>query len=305
MVEHEHLSGIQALSQLCNLPVSKIDKYEVAHLYALESSDMPYPIRMLIANETGLLGKYILPPTKFLDIFTNDATHEEALRLFQERRARFHHYAESILHLAPQALSYGLQAPSYRAALLAYRKETKSGEAHKSLLIGALTIDTVQEYETVVHGVFPEAQTAIIDLEGVETKKGNNFSFASGLSTPFASNTFDTVHTNSILHHLEGALSDRKNRIQLFQEAYRILRPGGMLIMVEANLPWIYEMAPKKIPEQIRIDFDRAGLPSPTIRLATNFKSREGMSKWLMDMEHPIWFATEKNNETFEIILKK
>ncbi len=143
--------------------------------------------------------------------------------------------------------SYGIFAPTYLEELINYKNATNNSGDHKSLLIGALTTDTAQEYTGIVKSVFNKAETSIIDIDN-HLKSVPGFQTMNGLETSFQDNIFDTVHTNFLLYQLHNESfenykkesEDRDNNFnKFFKEQYRILKPGGKLIMVEGNL---YEM---------------------------------------------------------------
>lgn len=143
-------------------------------------------------------------------------------------------------------LSYGIFAPAYIEELFLYKKENEKNEEHKSLLIGALTIDTVQEYLGIVKSVFSNPKSLSIDVDGnYLVNEAQDFQIMNGLQTSFKDNTFDTIHTNFLLHQLcdkNGKDSDESGVDMytkfkdLSTEAYRILKSKGKIIMVEGNL---------------------------------------------------------------------
>ena len=146
--------------------------------------------------------------------------------------------------LDAQRFSYGIFGLNYLRGLLAHRgKMEKLGicsEKYSSLLLGALTPDTVREFATIVHTAFPdEAECHVIDLESgakAETMKDIvDFRVANAMHLPYADNTMHSVQTNALfpfLSETEG-LSNEAARQQVFSEVSRVLAPSGIFLMVE------------------------------------------------------------------------
>lgn len=151
--------------------------------------------------------------------------------------------AEAVVDRPMTAFSYGRFYPSYKIFLeLQKKSECAQENTHKSLLIGALTLDTVKEYEQTVKRVHPLAQTFVTDVEGVTTVQRGEFAYGSGLELPYASNSLDSVHTNILLHQLYGSDNRHPNkRASLFAEMLRVLKPRGYLIMVESKFDKVYK----------------------------------------------------------------
>lgn len=65
-------------------------------------------------------------------------------------------------------------------------------------------------------------------------EKGN-FIHADALSLPFEDNSFDTVFSIAVLHHIPS----KENRKRFISEAYRVLKPGGTCVLTAWNtLQW-------------------------------------------------------------------
>jgi len=59
-----------------------------------------------------------------------------------------------------------------------------------------------------------------------------NFQVGSALNLPFKGNSFDKVFSIAVLHHIPS----KKFRIQFLQEAKKVLKPNGLLILTVWNL---------------------------------------------------------------------
>jgi|GEM_PF-3769126 len=166
-------------------------------------------------------------------------------REIHEKAQSLRQYAETLLGTEVIYPSYGMHAPSYLSGLEEY-KRLHSQETHSSLLVGALTPSTVTEFAVVTRHVFPAADLHMLDIEGVTTRnacEASNVTFhkGNGLSMPFTSETFDTVQADLLLDYLQAedhANTNYPAKIKkFFQEAYHVLKPGGMMLLVEHSLP--------------------------------------------------------------------
>lgn len=79
----------------------------------------------------------------------------------------------------------------------------------------------------------------------ISAKRPSNVVFKTGsaLSIPEANASFDSVLMVMVLHHLVGATvrESLENARQAMREAFRVLAPGGKLIIIESCVPsWFY-----------------------------------------------------------------
>ncbi len=144
----------------------------------------------------------------------------------------------------PRVASYGLSLLSYRDGLREQsRREGGREVSHKALLLGAYTTDTIHEFAVTVRDVHPTAECHVVDIEGHKTAEVSpdkvifRQESALQLSTPDAE--MDSVHSNNLLRMLKDPLSKEQdfeeNGRRIYKEARRVLRPGGVLLMVENN----------------------------------------------------------------------
>lgn len=76
-----------------------------------------------------------------------------------------------------------------------------------------------------------ELASCILDRNGIDKNRLIN---TPGENIKLASNSFDIVISNDVLEHV----SDPK---AVFQETYRVLKPGGFLVFNVPNYCWVYE----------------------------------------------------------------
>lgn len=81
---------------------------------------------------------------------------------------------------------------------------------------------------------------------------------ASGLEVPFAAKTFDIVYIQHVLHHI-GDVE------QALQEVWRVLRPGGTLLLIETVedspiIRWGRQFYPRWMGDEVNASFFFKGL---------------------------------------------
>ena len=212
--------GLDKIAEISGLPVKKIKEEEVLTLYYLNRKPS-FP------RERRIIRKYF-PKVK------------PGSRRYAEQRARFATYAEAWLDIPSEHINYATFIPSYWQALKAQERFMKRTHTlprtYKALLLGSLSKLTTEPFEATTRAVFPKSASFIIDLKGEETTS-EWFSFANALKLPFADSTFHSVQTNSLLRMLRGRkdTSHEEDVRRLCREAYRVLMPGGMLMMAETD----------------------------------------------------------------------
>jgi ubiquinone/menaquinone biosynthesis C-methylase UbiE len=86
-----------------------------------------------------------------------------------------------------------------------------------------------------IREVFPKAEIVAVDLSepylelAKKRFKGVNFQQALGENLPFEDRTFDAVYSVFLFHELPKPI-----RLQVLQEGYRVLKPKGAFVMVDA-----------------------------------------------------------------------
>lgn len=179
---------------------------------------------------------------------------------------------EALIDREPSYYSYGLFAPNYRDGLLMHKSQALHTDTpHRALLIGAYTPDTIREFVTTVKSVYPDAKCAVIDPAGVSTPLAAQdiFVYGSGLQMPFASRSFDTVHTSSLIGFLPSKFKRMRADEALFTEAQRVMKYDGRLIMVDN-------------PKFLKLSNLRyAGLTAIVDKKALQYKRRRDMERVL------------------------
>ena len=100
---------------------------------------------------------------------------------------------------------------------------------------GSLTIVAAERAGETgkVYGIDPAPEMILLASKKA-VKAGVNIDFRVGLveKTDFADNAFDVVLSSFMVHHLPGNLQQRA-----FAEIYRVLKPGGRLLVVDFEPP--------------------------------------------------------------------
>lgn len=208
-------------------------------------------------------------------------------------------------------ISYGVFIPSYVRELQTFKNNNPSNN-HHSLLIGAFTVDTVQEYQAAVQSVFPDAKSEVIDLNTRHLIDSGmiNVQTMDGLNTSFASNSFDTIHTNFLLYKLkEGQYNDvwkKKSIERLFTETYRLLKPSGKIILVEGNLTEVYDLR-RPFDQDLVSILARVGFKDIKTGLAEIFSEPRGLDRFMRSSNGNLGSTREDHNpnKTFLITAKK
>lgn len=88
---------------------------------------------------------------------------------------------------------------------------------------------------TNLHYTGVDFSTELITIAQKTRGDKGTFRDASALSLPFADNTFDTVFSIAVLHHIPG----KQNRQQFVSETFRVLKPNGTCVLTTWNtLQW-------------------------------------------------------------------
>ena len=212
--DHERLA-LNKISQACGLPKNNINPKEVLYIINGDYSDV---------SRLHLQKKYLK---------SND---EAATRSEKEASQTFKQAAELLEAYVKEYgyNSYGLFGPSYEQELKDQQKYFSLKDPYRSLLVGAYTTDTAVEYTATVKNIFPQAETHIIDIEGVDCSNKPGFAFGDALQIPFKNDAFQSIHTNYLLHMLSGENEDGVENVkQLFRESYRALSKNGKIILCE------------------------------------------------------------------------
>jgi hypothetical protein len=215
-----------------------------------------------------LISKYISKNEDFWDL--------------QQRKQAFSQQAEGLLSLNATTASYGMNMPAYLHALSDYKELVGETSLHTSLLLGVYTRDSLIEYTAAIRMMFPNSRPVAIDLL-VKTRTEDDraladLCLADGKMLPFANSSFDTIHTNFLFDFNPGktpkAAVSNNERKQILGEMYRVLKPNGMLMLIERDT--------KKIPfEEFALELKQAGFAEVVREPTVRFYSRRDLTRFL------------------------
>jgi ubiquinone/menaquinone biosynthesis C-methylase UbiE len=99
----------------------------------------------------------------------------------------------------------------------------------------------VDMFENInIHYTGIDFSTELIAIAQKTRGAKGTFQHANALSLPFADNTFDTVFSIAVLHHIPG----KENRQRFVSEALRVLKPNGTCVLTTWNtLQWKFVKA--------------------------------------------------------------
>lgn len=204
--------------------------------------------------------------------------------------------------------SYGEFAPSFLESLEMHKmKNPASVDGNRSLLTGAVTTATVSEFAAINRHVFPGSKLDIIDIAGISAEqacRGGVAQYTEGdaLKMPFKDNTFDTVQSEHLLKSVsmfQPILSYRQAMEIYLQNAHRVLKPKGSIIMVEEMLPpeiaaGLFSKYKSFIPSRIMMQYvtehtgelmdtiAESGFVDIEIKEALQFKTRRDLDTYIM-----------------------
>lgn len=152
---------------------------------------------------------------------------------------------EGLAGLPTKLMSPGIHAPSYFIALLRQRQsQPQIRQQYTSLMIGANTPQTINEFTTITRAIFPKADCHVLDIDGVLTRRLcestgiATFHMGRAQTLPFGDNSLSSIQTDFLLTHLESNFQEWKYAYQeVFNEVYRALKDGGAFIAMEFPVP--------------------------------------------------------------------
>ncbi len=266
------------IAQVNNLPIKEINWLEMIDLSeicdAMVKEGFDYIYRIPSRQTYYLLNKY-------LGVFDYDElSYKERERLARQIQ-KFMQAVECLLDLEPHFTSYGNFFPAYFRAL---QHRQSIDIEHRSLLVGAFTPDTVNEYSYLMHSMFPDARPFVIDIyKDTEPVGAVKPVVADGFDTPFSSNTFDSVQTNCLLHMLKTQHNDCIDALyHLLQEFYRILESKGQIVLVERYLDYVFgESNVSYIIDLIKNILEKIGYKNISITPAESFAKSKGTLRYI------------------------
>lgn len=260
------------IAQLNGLPVKDVRETELTFLYRCIIHAIDFGDESPEADE--LVRKYLLG-----DYDRNKVSSETEGRILGERVQQFCQQAEGLLDEHPRSASYGIYIPSYMPALVEHQMTYQLVGQPASLLLGALTQDTVYEFGATIHALYPDARCTVVDISGQDSRKVSPVMAqcveGNALSLDVRPSTQDSVHSNYLLGYIgitgDSPIINRQQRDRVFSQAYKVLKPGGLLVMVEKN----------GLLEGAKRELDNIGFKEVSIEPAEMFKSRRFTDRFL------------------------
>ncbi len=154
--------------------------------------------------------------------------------------------SEGLSRKDSELLTYGLHGASYLLGL--YKYSAGLGEDHspkKSLLAGAMTTATINEYTAITDHVFPGSEHHVLDIDTRSIRqvcKSGAARLTEGdcFQMPYIDSSFDIVQSDHLISYISDS-SRNKSYDEIcssyFKNANRVLKPGGALIMVDRIMP--------------------------------------------------------------------
>lgn len=89
------------------------------------------------------------------------------------------------------------------------------------------------------------------------------FKWGDATALPVEGNLFDTCLLQHLIHHLaEANFAITRRRVQVsIQETFRVLKPGGKLVILESCLPKLWEVAERMVFPAFRLFLERIHHP--------------------------------------------
>ena len=140
--------------------------------------------------------------------------------------------------------SFGLLEPSYAEALKDARSELAVKPFLNTLLLGAMAHQGANEFGTFSHQLNQRAYAVALDIEPEELERADrnlvNPLRADATSLPFADSSQDLIFTNLLGSYLaKDSITSGEKNVEMLSEAYRVLQPGGRLVMAERSPSYV------------------------------------------------------------------
>jgi len=141
--------------------------------------------------------------------------------------------------LGNPAATFGMHEPGYSRALKDDLEELESRKELHTLLLGAMTYHSIDEFGTFSRGINESAVPLAIDKEGFSLKLADpslaSTVRADATNLPLPNQSMDMVFSNYLIPWLRsnGALPSGKIIVGVLKEAARVLKNDGYLVMCE------------------------------------------------------------------------
>ena len=135
--------------------------------------------------------------------------------------------------------TFGMVEPGYERIMVGEIKRLRGQNSLRACLFGSYTRHSANECDRFVRRINPQAKTVVVDLEieSIQEARDRIWKVQGDVTQlPIALSSQDIVFTNYLLAHLydEDSLLPSGERIMaMLNEAYRALKPGGLVVMAE------------------------------------------------------------------------
>jgi len=138
--------------------------------------------------------------------------------------------------------TFGMYRPAYDEAIESDKERLKSVEKPHCLLLGSYSEHSANEFYDFAKSVNPESLTAVVDLGryGISRARPEILKIQGDvINLPIKTESQDIIASNLLTPFLRNDWSippSGENIMATLREAYRALKPGGNLVMVEKSV---------------------------------------------------------------------
>ncbi|NTU47071.1 class I SAM-dependent methyltransferase [Candidatus Roizmanbacteria bacterium] len=214
------------IAKLNHLRPGEISTSEVSKLYNLlstQSSNDPNNL-YLIQKYFGLGGSFTA---------------------FKQKKQQFLLLAEGLLNLEPKTFTYGSFLPSFQKILNEVTK-VLNVDRHVALLVTHNPGTSQREFVKTVTNVSAQGYTVVLQRENPigndQQKFAHELHVGNALDMPFTDASFHSVHSILFIEKIDTLFApphkimmEKSNRVLYFEEAFRVLKKGGVLLVIESD----------------------------------------------------------------------
>ncbi|CAN5149626.1 hypothetical protein BH11PAT4_BH11PAT4_6310 [soil metagenome] len=207
--------------------------------------------------------------------------------------------------------SFGLTEPSYHAALKDSFIPLSQKPELNTLLLGAMARQSANEFGEFSRSLNPHAHAVAIDIEDAELKEANQ-NLVEGLrgdatAMDFPDASQDIVFTNFLTPFLrENAVPTGKKNLAMLQEAYRVLREGGRMVLAEKSPSFTqsnsHSWVAKLLLEESMAEIGFSMRPAQPFTRYTNHKEKM-LGLELGNIKEDVYQEGTKTTKTFSYVV--